>query len=458
MARFLQGPFAPVTEELTAFHLPVTGQLPTELNGRYVRIGPNALGVDDPAAHHWMLGEGMVHGVRLRDGKAEWYRNRWVRSPMVREKLGETPPGQTQPFGSDFACNTHIIRHGGRLLAVQEDWPLPYELTEDLDTVGPLKYGGVPPGFNVSAHTKLDPITGDLHVVAYLTGVEQVQYIVVDPAGSVKHTVGVPLDGNPMMHDFALSQHHVILYDTPVVFSAQAAAAGSKVPFIWDPDRPARVGVLPRDGDHPRWFPIEPCFASHTLNAHDAGDTIVVDVVTLPAGFLVPELTAERWGALDRWTIDLTSGRVAQTRLDDRPQEFPRLNETFVSRPHRFGYTAETAALYEAYVLPGEPLPDAAFTNALIKHDLVQDRVETHHFGRNAAVGEAVFAAAGGPAEDDGYVMAYVHNPDRGAADLVILAAQDFGGGPVARVHLPGRVPLGLHGSWLPDGGTAGCG
>jgi carotenoid cleavage dioxygenase len=47
-------------------------------------------------------------------------------------------------------------------------------------------------------------------------------------------------------------------------------------------------------------------------------------------------------------------------------------------------------------------------------------------------------------AEDDGYALAFVHDPDRGAADLVILAAQDFGGELVARVHLPARVPARL--------------
>jgi len=47
--RFLQGPFAPVEEELTAFDLPVTGSLPAGLNGRYLRNGPNPLGLDDPS-------------------------------------------------------------------------------------------------------------------------------------------------------------------------------------------------------------------------------------------------------------------------------------------------------------------------------------------------------------------------------------------------------------------------
>ena len=95
-SRFLQGPFAPVEEEVTAFDLPVTGGVPAGLSGRYLRNGPNPLGLDDPGYRfregHWFLGPGMVHGVRLRDGKAEWYRNRWVRSRQLAEALGEKWP------------------------------------------------------------------------------------------------------------------------------------------------------------------------------------------------------------------------------------------------------------------------------------------------------------------------------------------------------------------------------
>jgi carotenoid cleavage dioxygenase-like enzyme len=95
---------------------------------------------------------------------------------------------------------------------------------------------------------------------------------------------------------------------------------------------------------------------------------------------------------------------------------------------------------------------DEAFSNALLKHDLAHSTTETHDFGPDATAGEAVFTpAAPGAAEDDGYVLAFVHNPDRSASDLVILAAQDFTGEPVARIHLPARIPLGFHGSWLAD-------
>ena len=136
---FLEGPYAPVTEEITAFDLPVTGSLPPELTGRYLRNGPNPLGLDDPVGH-WFLGPGMVHGVRLRDGKAEWYRNRWVRSRELAESLGEQPRGGPVHAGMDFAPNTHIIAHAGRTLATVEAGPLPYELSAELDTLGPCDF------------------------------------------------------------------------------------------------------------------------------------------------------------------------------------------------------------------------------------------------------------------------------------------------------------------------------
>src|ERR1700735_3694043 len=114
--RFLEGSFAPVTEEITAFDLPVTGQVPAALTGRYLRNGPNPMGLDDPD-YHWFLGSGMVHGVRLRDGRAEWYRNRWVRSKAVSAAPHEPWPAGPVHEGMDFAANTHIIWHGGRTLA-----------------------------------------------------------------------------------------------------------------------------------------------------------------------------------------------------------------------------------------------------------------------------------------------------------------------------------------------------
>ncbi|MFJ6388321.1 carotenoid oxygenase family protein [Streptomyces sp. NPDC091972] len=455
---FLEGAFEPVTEELTAFDLPVTGRVPRELNGRYLRTGPNVLGLEDPRAHHWMLGDGMVHGVRLREGRAEWYRNRWVRSSQVARKLGEPYPGPVPP--DDFPCNTHVIPHRGRILALQESGPLPYELDDELNTVGTYDFRGTLEGA-FTAHTKFDAYAGELHAIAYYPTWDHVRHLVVDPRGRVSRSTRIPVADAPMIHDFALTERYVIVLDMPVTFDMAGAERGDLVPYVWNDRHPARVGVMPRAGGAVRWFEVDAVYYSHTLNAYEEGDNLVVDMTNFDAPFLVAgNGSGGPYGAgtprLDRWTVDLRQGRVRTRTLDDRPQEFPRVNEALVSRRHRYGYSAAAAEMAVAYqAVDGNPPPDRAFSNALVKHDLLRGTSQVHRLSRGAAASEAVFVPSDPcddrAAEDDGYAIAYVHNPERGASDLLILAAQDFTGEPVARIHLPGRVPLGFHGSWIPD-------
>ncbi len=450
--RFLEGSFAPVQEEITAFDLPVTGRLPAGLNGRYLRNGPNPLGLDDPN-YHWFLGAGMVHGVRLRDGRAEWYRNRWVRSKAVAAAHGEKWPGGPVHEGMDFAANTHIISHAGRTLATVEAGPLPYELSDELDTIGPCDFGGGLPG-GFAAHTKLDHQTGELHAIAYFWAWDYVQHVVVDAAGKVIRATNIPVTDGPLMHDFALTARYVVLLDLPVTFSLNAVTAGRELPYVWNPAHQARVGLLPRDGGSDvRWIDIGPSWVFHCLNAYDDEDgRVVVDLCQYDDSFDVSTLWAAHGPVtLDRWTIDPAGGTVAQQRLDDRGQEFPRIDDRIISRPHRYGYSAVIGEVTRAITVAGD-FGDDAFTNAILRHDLVRGTTQTHEFGRDATAGEAVFAPSSPEAgEDDGYVLAFVHNPDRGAADLVVLAAQDFTAEPLARVHLPARIPLGFHGSWIPD-------
>ncbi|WP_433442237.1 carotenoid oxygenase family protein [Nonomuraea sp. CA-141351] len=446
------GGFAPVSDEITAFDLEVTGQIPAELNGRYLRNGPNPFGLDDPRASHLFVGEGMVHGVRLRDGRAEWYRNRWVRSADVAARLGEPPRPGPVHAGMDFAANTHVIGLAGRTFATVEAGALPYELSYELDTIGACDFdGGLPGGY--AAHTHLDPATGELHALAYFFGWDHHQHIVIDPEGTVTQVRNIPIADAPMLHDFALTERYVVIYDLPVTFSMDHAQKGSPLPYAWNDAHGARIGLMSRRSGDLRWVEVDPCWVFHTLNAYDDGDEVVVDVVRHPKRFVDSRLDQGGLPTLDRWRIDPAGGKVRETRLDDRSQEFPRMDERRTGRPYRYGYTAVGGDL-DGVLTPGdtelEDLPDEAFENTLIKHDLERGTQEPRQFGRGAYVGEPVFVASG-EAEDDGYVLSFVNNPARGAADLMILSAQDFTGEPVATVHLPARVPLGFHGSWIAD-------
>jgi carotenoid cleavage dioxygenase len=197
---------------------------------------------------------------------------------------------------------------------------------------------------------------------------------------------------------------------------------------------------------------VDPCWVFHVLNAYDDGDRVVVDLCRYEGVYDLSSLTGQGRLTLDRWVVDPAAGTVTRECLDDRQQEFPRIDDRMLSRPHRYGYSAAFGPLRPDAVRPSGEVADDAFAHAVLKHDYAAGTVQAHDFGPDAVAGEAVFApASADAAEDDGYVMTFVHEPERGATDLVVLAAQDFTGHPVARVHLPVRVPLGFHGSWLAD-------
>jgi carotenoid cleavage dioxygenase-like enzyme len=426
---YLTGNFAPVTEEVTVTELPVTGTLPPELTGRLLRIGPNPETPPDPATYHWFIGDGMVHGLRLQDGRATWYRNRWVRG--------------------DETANTHVIDIGGRTFAVVEAGNRPVELTDDLDTIGSCRFDGTLDG-SFSAHTHRDPATGLLHAVTYHWSWDHVRHVVVGPDARVQREVQVPVADGPMIHDCAITERFVVLFDLPVTFSMDAVSDGASFPYRWDPAHPPRVGLLPLDGspDDVRWFEAPSCYVFHTLNAFDdrgdgaggaARDAVVVDVVRHPRMFATT-LNGPDEGApvLERWTLDLATGTLATETLDDRPQEFPRHDERRTGRRHRYGYGATAA--------PGFRHGPA------LKHDLDAGTTEVHEYGPGRVTLEPVFVPRSDESgEDDGWVMSYVYDATTDRSDVVVLDARDFTGDPVATVHLPVRVPFGFHGSWIPD-------
>lgn len=445
--RYVDGLYAPVTEEVTAFDLEVTGELPIELDGRYLRNGPNPLGPIDPAHHHWFIGDGMVHGIRLRDGRAEWYRNRWVRSSAVAGYLGEAAaPGERDDQRS--VANTNVIGLAGKTFAIVEAGARPAELTDELDTVcfsdfdGTLRHG-------FTAHPKRDPRTGELHAANYWwQRPEVIDYTVVGPDGRVVHQVDIPVPGNPMVHDCSITETAMVLYDQPVLFDLSLAMEGYGLPYGWSDGYGARLGVLPLGGtaDEVQWFEIEPCYVFHPINAFDDGDRVVIDVVRHPKMFATDRLGPNEGApAIWRYVLDRATGTATEAQLDDRAVEFPRVDERMVGRHHRYSWATGLGLADDGEIVwPG---------NGLVRHDAVAKASEVRSFGPGRTVGEAVFVPrADDAAEDDGWYLALVHDAATDRSELVVLSGQDWLGDPVATVQLPVRVPLGFHGNWVPTG------
>jgi carotenoid cleavage dioxygenase len=439
---WLRDNFAPVSREVEAFDLPVHGEIPRELDGLYVRNGSNPLPGDSP---HWFLGDGMVHGVLLSNGRASWYRNRYVRTSLLAAGGGLTASGA--PGGAAGLSNVSIIHHAGRLLTLGEVG-LPYELsTRDLSTIGVHDFGGRLNG-NVTAHPKIDPATGSMHFFGYNFTEPYLTYSVADRDGSLVSSEPVAVGAPTMIHDFAITDRDVIFWEMPVLFDMDLAIrmvndpASGVMPFVWKPEYGARVGVMPLGGPASdiRWVEIEPCYVFHGMNAYRQGDDVVVDVCRLAKVFDGSTLGPPP--QLHRWTID-TSGAALMLRDDvrsDRTADLPTIDRRSTGRDYRYGWRVEVV-----------DDPDTVVMTGVVCDDARTGREMRWTPKSKYASGEWLFVATG-DREGEGVVMSYVHDRTDGVTELVILDAQDVGAGPLARAVLPQRVPYGFHATWVPAG------
>lgn len=441
---YLDGNFAPVLEELTEDHeLPVTGVIPPDLDGHLLRNGPNpAVPPIDDTEYHRLSGDGMIHDITLAGGKALGYRNRWVRTRKLAAELGtRSPKGPSEPF--DGPANTHVICHGGATLALAESgFPLALSSGRDKARVHDFDGALASP---MTAHPKVDPATGDLVFFGYdVFGPPYLRYHAVNAAGALFRTEEIDIPRATMMHDFGVTATRLVFMDLPVIFDFDLADAGRSLPFRWMTEAGTRIGVMSRQAGHPdiRWISIDPVYVFHVLNAYDEGETIVMDVIRYDSAFdTSPDAAmASNQPVLARWTIDPARNRVTEDRVDDAWVEFPRIDDAVAGLRHRYGYCT----------LLG-PQPDTGEQAGLIKYDLQRDGATRYDPGPHRAPGEPVFVRAeDGRGEDEGWVLTVVYDATRDASDLVILDATSFAGPPVATVALPGRVPFGFHGSWVP--------
>jgi carotenoid cleavage dioxygenase len=435
----LRGNFAPVAEEATLGELRVEGALPPELNGLYLRNGPNPQSGSSP---HWFVGDGMLHGVRLEGGRALGYRNRYVRT---RRFLHPDAP-RISPEGKwDYtlsAANTHVLGHAGRIWALEEQ-SFPYLLDRELNTLGHSDFGGrLHCAF--TAHPKLCPVSGELLAFGYAPFPPYFTFHRVSKTGELVESRPIGTKGPSMMHDFAITQSRILILDLSIVFDVALAMKGA-MPYRFDEAYGARVGVMPRDGAGPvRWFEIEPCFLFHVVNAWDEGERVVMDASRYASLWREAGSFAAGGGqSVHRWTLDLSSGAVKEETLDERATEFPRVADDRVGRRHRFSYLT----------LATVTDPVAPRLEGLLKMDAATGKTEEQRFGGARCPGEPVFVpAAGSRSDEEGYVLTYVHDVAANSAELVVLDASRFAAPALARVQIPRRIPFGFHGSWIAGG------
>jgi carotenoid cleavage dioxygenase-like enzyme len=455
---FLQGDYAPVNDELHVTNLEVIGKIPDDLFGIYMRNGPNPQ--FQPITYTYPFdGDGMVHAVYIDNGQAS-YKNRYIETfeLLAERRAGKAlyggfkcpvPPDpnfvgeNADPFKN--GAFIHIIQHANQYLALFEPGT-PYIVNEQLDTIGTWTPQGAKGKFEVGAHPRLCPKTGDIWMMKYDFQPPFLSVYRIDKFGVLQQSFDIEKSYSTMMHDFALTENYLIFFDCPLVFDVNNLTSGQDL-IRWRPELGVRIGVMSRETGRVQWFQTESFFVFHFANAYEQGQEIIVDFVR-HAELNLSKLETLKTGrktsppTLYRSKIHLLSQTVQHEQLDDRSVEFPRIKEDINSLRHRFIYTPATLGNTDHL----SPL----IKNALVKYDVEKCTSDIHDFGSAYEIDEAVFVPkATGTSEDDGYLMLFVYNKNDNNSELVILDAHSMKDKPLARIKMPRRVPHGLHGSWM---------
>ncbi|XP_006345443.1 carotenoid 9,10(9',10')-cleavage dioxygenase 1 [Solanum tuberosum] len=479
---YLQGNFAPTDETPPLNDLVVQGHLPECLNGEFVRVGPNPK-FAPVAGYHWFDGDGMIHGLRIKDGKAT-YVSRYVRTSRLKQeeffggakfmKVGDlkglfglftvymqmlrTKLKVLDISYGNSTANTALVYHHGKLLALSEaDKPYALQVLEDgdLQTLGMLDYDKRLT-HSFTAHPKVDPVTGEMFTFGYAHTPPYITYRVISKDGIMQDPVPITIPEPIMMHDFAITENYAIIMDLPLCFRPMEMVKNNKLAFTFDATKKARFGVLPRYANNEaliRWFELPNCFIFHNANAWEEGDEVVLITCRLMNPDLdmvngaVKEKLENFCNELYEMRFNMKSGAASQKKLSESAVDFPRINENYTGRKQRYVY--------------GTTLNSIAKVTGVIKFDLhaepetgksqleVGGNVQgIFDLGPGRFGSEAVFVPSQPGTEceeDDGYLIFFVHDENTGKSAVNVIDAKTMSMEPVAVVELPKRVPYGFH-------------
>ena len=279
---------------------------------------------------------------------------------------------------------------------------------------------------------------------------DQMAYFVIDRDGNLTRCETFTAPYASMVHDFMVTDEHILFPIMPLTGSMERAMTGAPV-YAWEPDKGVHIGIMPRNGTPAdmKWFEGDPSFMFHPMNAYTDGNKIVGEVCEFEEAplFPLPDGTpgdpSKAVPRLTRWTFDLAdnTNSYKTERLNDIACEFPRLDERFTGRKYRYGYMA----------CDTNPEWKVGGFNGIARYDHETDKLEVYDVGDGCATNEPVFVpkSANSP-EGEGFLLANIYDANRKATHLVILDAENVSAGPLAKAYLDHRVPFGFHGNWMP--------
>jgi carotenoid cleavage dioxygenase-like enzyme len=449
----------------------VEGKIPADLSGAFYRVGPDPQYPLNPRNIPFD-GEGHVSMFRIQDGHVD-YKSRFVRNDryQAQEKAQRILfPIYRNPMQDDASvhglsrstANTHIIPFKNYILSLKEDSPPAALDLLTLETVDPnYNFDGQLQSKSFTAHPKIDSETGDMIAFGYEAkgfGTDDVNVFQITPQGKMVWNAWIKVPYVSMIHDFAVTQKHIVFYVMPLAFDEAQLKSGG-IHWSWNSGAPTWFGVMRRGGDGKdlRWFKGPEKSSTHVMGAFSDGEHVYVDVEMSqynPFPFM-PFRDGQRWdpvkGAsqITRLSADLSKKSVKDYKMEVLYPGFfgalPRQDDRYNTQPYRYGY------------LPC-PDPDPKDRSkrpsaCWVRFDHQTRKAQIFNSGEGTALNEVVFAPKSKTSgEGVGYLMGVANrNLEGGRSDLIILDAERPEAGPLATVKLPIRAVAQIHGWWVPQ-------
>ncbi|HEV2702733.1 MAG TPA: carotenoid oxygenase family protein [Steroidobacteraceae bacterium] len=443
---------SPTRFDADVYDCEVWGQIPTDIHGTFYRMQCD---FDyRPPKNEWLTGfngDGHISRFRFHNGSVD-FKGRYVRTARLMAERKERKrlfgvyrnPYTDDPSVKNInrsAANTHTYWHGGKLFVLKED-SLPYYVDpHTLETKGDWDFHGKYTAKTMSAHPKIDPVTGEMIAYGYeAKGIltKDIAVYTINPAGKVTKEVWLESPYLGIIHDIAITQKHVII---PVIARTTSLARlkSGEPMWEWDGSLPTMVGVLPRDGEAKdvRWYKGPSRNTLHFLNATDRGNKVTMEL---------PTSSGERDPSqIRRWTFDLDSKSDAfqEEVVSTTPGFLPRMDDRYLSLDYRYAFISSRVPSAADPKTPAQVVQRLDVHSGDIKQCVVDGKV---------ALQESCFVPrANSKDEGDGYVMTIASNFDTMSSDMIITDAQHLEDGVIATVKLPFRLRSGTHTNWYPQ-------
>ncbi len=450
----------PLKAPLNSGPLRMQGRWPAALQGTLYRVGSARRELGGVSMNHWFDGDGMLQAFRFDGGQVS-HRGVMLSTPKLKTEeaagrllysgFAQTLPNSPPLAGPDTINPANInllsLPASRELFALWEGGSALSVDSQTLQAKGFKVWSPETKGVPFSAHPRVAP-DGTVWSFGYMPGSGRLVIYEISPAGQLRRHHMMAAPQADMVHDFAITEKHLVFLLMPLKFSGELGAGNQLSNYQWQGKLPLIVLLVDKADFKVQRFELPATGVFHLANAWEEGGTVQVRFVAQPdilGAMQQMDVRRSRSDAKTRtthWTqitLNPATGKAQMQATGPHSVEFPRIHPSRNGLPTQFTTLLERSAKMNAQV--------DGFDSVLT---LNGEQHKRHRYGDGWIAEEHVYVPhTQGAPEGQGWLVGTAYHWPSERTALSVFDASAVDAGPLARVTLPYGLPLGLHGQFV---------